>query len=365
MKDAELLEQELKKALNMNAARINFIACFIVSLLKVCTVNFKAVAAAFPGKTSLDSNYKRIQRFFRFFPLNFETVAKFLSHLLPSKDAWFVVIDRTNWKFGKININILTLGVCHIKIAFPLLWEALPKKGNSNTNERIRLIDRFIKIFGTGKVKCLLADREFIGTGWFGFLTEHGIVFRIRVKENFIVPNSKGIPVPVKILFRHLKCGEYLIIKDRRKIPGHHLFITGAKLPTGEYLIIVTNAEHMTALEDYKKRWQIETLFACLKTRGFNFESTHLSDLKRIEKLVALLAIGFCWCHLTGEWLNEQKEINLKKHGRKSISIFRCGLDKLRNVLFNLQNNIVTYKKLVCFFSGNYDNNLLLLNMSL
>ena len=48
------------------------------------------------------------------------------------------------------------------------------------------------------------------------------------------------------------------------------------------------------ALEMYKKRWEIEILFGCLKTRGFRMEDTHITDLDKIEKLVFVLAIAFC-----------------------------------------------------------------------
>ena len=69
------------------------------------------------------------------------------------------------------------------------------------------------------------------------------------------------------------------------------------------------------------------------------------SDLDEIDisKLVALLAISFCRCHMTGEWLHTQKAIKIKKHGRKAISIFRYGLDKLREILLNIS------EKKICF----------------
>ncbi|WP_366537389.1 transposase, partial [Acinetobacter baumannii] len=52
---------------------------------------------------------------------------------------------------------------------------------------------------------------------------------------------------------------------------------------------------------DYALRWEIETLFSCLKGRGFNLENTRLTDPRRVKKLIAVLAISFCWCYLTGE----------------------------------------------------------------
>jgi hypothetical protein len=40
-------------------------------------------------------------------------------------------MDRTNWKFGKVNINYLVLGVAYKGMAIPLFWDLLDKKGNS------------------------------------------------------------------------------------------------------------------------------------------------------------------------------------------------------------------------------------------
>ncbi|ENW83839.1 hypothetical protein F908_00738 [Acinetobacter sp. NIPH 284] len=86
-----------------------------------------------------------------------------------------------------------------------------------------------------------------------------------------------------------------------------------------------------SAIRDYALRWEIETLFSCLKGRGFNLENTRLTDPRRV------LAIGFCWCYLTGEWQHDQKKaIKLKKHGRLSLSLFRYGLDYVQMAILRL-----------------------------
>jgi len=37
----------------------------------------------------------------------------------------------------------------------------------------------------------------------------------------------------------------------------------------------------------------------------------------------------------TGLWLHQQSPIKLKKHGRRSKSLFRLGLDHLRHLVLN------------------------------
>lgn len=69
-------------------------------------------------------------------------------------------------------------------------------------------------------------------------------------------------------------------------------------------------------------------MFAALKSKGFNFEDTHLNRRERIEKLIAIMAIAFSWAHLMGEWLNQNyKPVSIKNHGHRALSIFRYGLD--------------------------------------
>ncbi|CZO69277.1 Uncharacterised protein [Legionella pneumophila] len=68
---------------------------------------------------------------------------------------------------------------------------------------------------------------------------------------------------------------------------------------------------------------------------GDVFEDTHMTQPDRIEKLLVLLTIAFCWAHKTGEWRHVQKAIKIKKHGRKGVSFFRYGLDLLRDAALN------------------------------
>ncbi len=116
------------------------------------------------------------------------------------------------------------------------------------------------------------------------------------------------------------------------------MYFSGVRLASGEYVIVVSPQAAERALADYARRWEIETLFGCLKSRGFRLEETHVTDPARLKKLLALLALAFCWAVIVGEWLVEQKALKIKKHGRLAKSIFRHGLDHLRRILCNLQS---------------------------
>ena len=52
------------------------------------------------------------------------------------------------------------LGVVHEGAAFPVVW---CKRGNSNSDERMKLFDQFLERFGEREIACLTAEQEFVG----------------------------------------------------------------------------------------------------------------------------------------------------------------------------------------------------------
>lgn len=202
MDKTRMLAAIFQEKLNWHGARINFLANFIISILKVKTINLAEVASAFTGRSKIESKYKRIQRFFRSFHIDSNLMTKLIVSMLPIKEEkWILTMDRTNWKFGKLNINILVLGIAYKGIAFPLMWKFLDKKGNSNTTERIELLERFKELFSFYKIEFLTADREFIGEEWLHYLLDNNIHFRIRIRNNTKIPTTRGILVHAKNFF--------------------------------------------------------------------------------------------------------------------------------------------------------------------
>ena len=238
-------------------------------------------------------------------------------------------------RIASISRNLSYTTVVHNGIAFPLFWIFLPKKGNSHTRERIQLLDQFIEVFGANTIACLLGDREFIGHTWFAYLQKHHIEFHIRIKSNMNVARTHGTLAPARNFFRSLPVSTFCTLIGPRQVCGHLLWVTGMRLPSGEYLIVVSNKECDQVLEKYKKRWKIEVLFQALKSRGFQFEETHLHDAKRLKTLFAVLAIAFCWAYHVGAWRHVVKPIRIKTHQRPAKSIFRYGFDWMRQALLN------------------------------
>ena len=100
------------------------------------------------------------------------------------------------------------------------------------------------------------------------------------------------------------------------------------------YLLILMGSDPEEAIQRYRRRWEIETLFGATMSRGFDLEATHLRAPSRIRKLIALLPVAFIWAHLVGLWRQEREgPLRRKKHGCLEKSVFRYGLNHLRRLL--------------------------------
>ena len=156
----------------------------------------------------------------------------------------------------------------------------------------------------------------------------------MRIIDNANTTNARGLEVKVVSLFYDLKPGNIRALTGKRKLYGNQVYLTGSRLASGELMVIASLTDEGCAITIYKERWEIETLFQNLKSRGFDMESTHMTDLDKLDRLMGVLTIAVCWAYRTGSWRIDQGElIKVKKHGRPEKSLFRHGLDKLQSLL--------------------------------
>ena len=149
---------ELKNGLNAyfgwNKARMACFVTMLLALLATRTVNLSKLACIVFGEAQQSSRYRRIQRFFSKFPLDYQQIAGFIFKLfLVSNGQWYLSMVRTNWRWGKSDINILMLGIIFKGTAILIYWMLLDKRGNSDTPERMALIQMFIDHFGKNCIR--------------------------------------------------------------------------------------------------------------------------------------------------------------------------------------------------------------------
>ncbi len=164
------------------------IADFMIGLWLAATVNLNKIAnysnrAKKMKKVDIYRGYQNLIHKFRLTQVQLAQGILKMFGLLGDCQI-LLALDRTNWKYGLEDINLLVLSVVVNGCGIPLFWIELDSKGNSNTAERKTLMDMFISTFGAQKISYILGDREFIGDDWFSYLTELQIKFIMRIKSN-------------------------------------------------------------------------------------------------------------------------------------------------------------------------------------
>ena len=336
--DLNALLKRYQTLLPWNLSRTKCFVNMILGMIASGSVQQHKTALGFTGSAKQDSVCARIRNFLKFFDFNFSDYALAILEMTQLKGPLILALDRTNWKFGRIDINLLVLAVVIAnQFSIPILWKALPKKGNSNTHERIDLLQIFIDIFGSQRIAALTADREFIGKAWIDYLIQHKIPFFIRIKENRLVEWGSKMK-HISVFFQHLKGREKRHIQFN--LDGHLLFFAGTRSKKGDLVIVMSNQDKgLKILEIYKKRWTIELLFAHCKKNGFNLEDTHLVDLERIEKLFAVVCSALLLCFMVGNAEEQKSPTPFKKTLQTpAFSTFRRGFDCLRKLLFQTKD---------------------------
>ena len=261
----------------------------------------------------------------------------------------FLAMDRTHFETGKMVRNILAVGVVYKNVFIPLAWDNLDKKGNSNTEERLALIDdltRRWKDTGLPMPPLLLCgDREFIGDEWFTGLDDRSIKFIFRLKSNRLfeiwLKNGYGKKkYKLGVLRRYMKRKNLksmeAVIRDRY-IFNLTWVENDSPDPDEPYLYLISNLEQPDrAGELYRLRWKIECCFKHFKSNGFDLECMRLEGDFKTDLVFAIVSLIYVLAIKEGMLQNEiepVRQIIYKDKGKTypAKSVFRVGITVLKD----------------------------------
>jgi hypothetical protein len=327
------LQNEIRRILNenqivKNASRKEFVGLYIPALVQSNSVQFYKTAKFLNYGVKVQSNMTRIQDFYREVEIDYDFVAILLLTLMPKNKKLRICIDRTEWDFGKTQINILMVLVGCGDFQIPFYWEMLENNsGNSNSGDRIDLLGKVFKIIDKKRIGLIVADREFIGHKWLKWMKDQGLTFCVRVPKSHHIHRLNGEILKAEDLGKSFPSGTYLVDCMVDKVWGN-VYIK--PLPDGDILFLFGTCEAKFLAQLYRKRWNIEVLFQNIKTRGFNLEDTHIQEIQRIRKLIAMVSIAYSFCVSLGIYINRKiKKIKVNVDNYRVNSFFRTGMNMI------------------------------------
>ncbi len=146
------------------------LAAFVIAVFQLNTSNLARLANALDLQCKKDSKYRRIKRFFTDAEIDLTIFARLILAMVKPDGKYVLALDRTEWKYGLVWVNILTLSIVVGNTSIPLFWKTLNRKGNSQLCEKKALLKRFIEAFTIENIEYLCADREFDGVEFVKYL---------------------------------------------------------------------------------------------------------------------------------------------------------------------------------------------------
>jgi hypothetical protein len=276
-------------------ARIVCLTEMLRGILMSQSINTARLAARMGGRVQFESHMQRMRRFLADQSFDWIVIGRLMLRIagVAGQKKFVVAVDRTNWDFGKTAVNFLVISVVVCGVGVPVVWTQLGKKGNSKTGERLDLLERFLKIVPAAQITVFLADREFIGKAWFKALQKRRIPYAIRVRNNQFATLADGRRIKISALAEDLKNQKPRTWQDAN-LDGVPCALSLKRLSDKDLLAVVSFGLNACddPLETYRQRWAIELCFACLKTKGFDIESTHLRHDDRLEKMFAIASMA-------------------------------------------------------------------------
>ena len=301
------------------------LALVVFALIQAKDVRHAALAARFPGSAQTDSVIRRLERFFDQHPLCPADVARLVLLLLPDRRPREFILDRTNWKLGQQDVNILLLAVVWREVAIPLLFELLPHGGSSDTETRHILLDDVLCLLSCAEIRVLYADREFIGEAWIGGLARRGIPLCVRLRADTMLDDWRADD-----WLARLKPEASGLWCEDVEVYGQPMKVVLTWTSDGKPFIVASNTGSVQTIQArYRRRFRIECLFRALKTKGFNLENTRMTLHDHVESLLCLLTIAYVWCVLVGVLQDAKRKV----HGRRAWSVISLGFRALIRAL--------------------------------
>jgi len=279
---------------------------------------------------------------------------------LCQSDNCYLLLDRTNWKCGKVHINFLVIGLLYRDVFIPLVWHDLGKAGNSNAETRLQLVDRLVEWWAYSEIPMpvlhIAGDREFVGFHWLRGLEKRSIQFVMRIRANFKIQlwfngQIKDRKLRLKIIRRYLNWtdkeqleavlqGEYIV-----KLT---VFDNDSSRSKAEHIYLMTNMKCIKeAAMFYRKRYKIEVCFKHLKKCGFQLEDINLSGSHKKNLMFAVLNLVYLMTIQQGiVHFEEQEPQQMKTYRRKepiiapAKSVFLQGLEDILAKVFTFEEFI-------------------------
>ena len=302
------------------------LALLTACLLDGTPAHLTALAEALPDvETDTDVKAQRVRRFLstpkispqRLLPLFIHLLRPLLQHL----PELILAMDRTTWKKRQRHVNILMVSVYFEGRAIPLCWIVWDRGGSSSyaqwTTVLSPVITELQKHAWCAQIPIIVvADREFASPRLAQWLKRtYHVESVLRLKRSAYLCDQDQ-SVQLATLLQHVPRASTRQYRQVTVTKSSDFLVNVTITWGAQYdeplVVIATHDGTSQAVDTYEKRFGIEPMFKDQTSNGFDIEGTKVTDPKRIETLLIMMALAHILC--TSEGARKEQTGETKKN---------------------------------------------------
>jgi hypothetical protein len=318
-----------------SAKQLNVLAALMSGIVGSRRTNYPQIASKVPDLTQVESRIKRFSRFINDVDEEQEIQwMPFAAELLANLSVFTLVLIMDGSEVGRSCLSLM-LSVQYRGRALPVGWLVVSgKKGHFAEEKHVQLLSAIYPLIPAGADVIFLGDGEFDGVQLQEKLDDFGWKYACRTASNAILYDGEEFSFQDLVLQPGM-CLQMEEVSFTRQRYGPVLAVAWWRTDYQEPIYLVSN---MDLVEEvchwYKKRFRIETFFSDQKSRGFHLHKSHLSDPKRLAKLMIATCLAYIWIVYLGVHAIQKNYLPLiHRTDRCDLSLFQLGLRLLDYLL--------------------------------
>ncbi len=332
------LTQLYPKQLNGHQARhLNTLTGMITGIVLNKKCHFEAMARKAPDQSKVESRVKRFSRCVKNEQVTPETYfLPFAEVLLASlASTGPIVLAMDGSEVGR-HCLALMVSVIYKKRALPVAWVVVTgSKGHFPEQTHLDLLQQVKAIVPPESDVIFLGDGEFDGLQLQAEIEASGWSYACRTAHNRWVCEADSW---FQLNELWLQAGDQISLTDvlfTQQAYGPVLVVAWWDLDYQEPIYLVSNfALAAEAIYWYRHRFRIETFFSDQKSRGFQLDKSHISDPRRLARLMIAACLAYIWIIYLGTIaVRDQWLPIIHRTDRCDLSLFQLGLRLLDHFL--------------------------------
>lgn len=330
------------------------LAMFVWGAIKARSIVIPLVAEELlaESEAKASSIERRLERFLSNDRIDVEkTWDELLAQILPSfrQKPMRLVIDLTPYEE---HAQVIYIGLLQHSRVLPLVWKVMPgqEKWDQGLWDCIEeLFKRLIPHLGDAEC-TLIGDSAFGCFPMVQLCLKYGwhYLFRICAQHTCERQSSDGQFLPSSRVSK-------LVSKPGKRFYGHVRLWQEDQIETNlsaywdpkeeEALLVISDKPAGgDRIKEYRLRWRVESTFQDIKSRGWDWERSHVRRLDRVNRMLLVLFLAVWWLvHLAASCISHGQRDRYDRHDRRDKSILRIGrlylldIDRRSSRIYNLE----------------------------